>query len=47
MSINESVSGTEADQKAVDPAALEELITKASELDMDEVRASVNAPAEA
>jgi thioredoxin 1 len=32
---------------ALPEAALEELITKASELDMDEVRASMNAPAEA
>jgi thioredoxin 1 len=32
---------------ALPEAALEELITKASELDMDEVRASINAPAEA
>ena len=32
---------------ALPEAALEELITKAGELDMDEVRASLNAPAEA
>ena len=32
---------------ALPEAALEQLITKASELDMDEVRASVNATAEA
>jgi thioredoxin 1 len=32
---------------ALPEAALEELITKASELDMDEVRASMNAPAQA
>jgi thioredoxin 1 len=36
-----------AEPGALPEAALEELITKASELDMDEVRASMNAPAEA